>query len=335
LLPTRQGFDYFFGTPTSNDRVVNLLRNAEMVEQKADMSTLTKRYTDEAIQFIRENQQKPFFVYLAHTMPHTLLAASEQFRGKSAQGLYGDVIEEIDWNVGRILECIDDLELDQQTYIIFTSDNGPWWIKKEHGGSAQPLRGAKTSSWEGGVRVPCVMRAPGRIPPDKVCESIATTMDLLPTLASLAGAALPTDRRIDGHDLSKLIHGGSDSTAESRTFLYYVHTHLQAVRQGRWKLHLARPARPPWCPAWARHIAPEDVIEIRQPLLFDLHSDIGETTDVAAKNPDTFQQLLRLAEMARQEIGDFDRIGTGARFFDSQPRRPDIGAWRTAPEGNE
>jgi len=163
LMPNKQGFDTFFGTPTSNDRLVNLYRNDQLVEKSADMNQLTRRYTDEAVAFLRAHKDKPLFLYLAHTMPHTRLGASERFRGRSRRGLYGDVIEEIDWNVGRILDAIKELRLERRTYVIFTSDNGPWAIKGEHGGSAAPLRGAKTSTWEGGLRVPCIMWAPGRI----------------------------------------------------------------------------------------------------------------------------------------------------------------------------
>jgi arylsulfatase len=331
LLPTRQGFDNFFGTPTSNDSVVNLLRNEEVIERKADMNTLTRRYTDEAVAFIRKNRQKPFFVYLPHTMPHTRLGASAKFRGRSKRGLYGDVIEEIDWNVGRILDTIRELGLDEKTYVIFTSDNGPWSIKKSHGGSAKPLRGAKTSTWEGGLRVPCIVRAPGRVPPGSVCDEIASTMDLLPTLANLAGAKVPDDRVIDGRDITALLHGHKGATSPTKAFFYYQHTHLQAVRSGRWKLHLPRPARPPWAPPWARHIKPEDVIEIPKPMLFDLAADVGERHDVAEKHPDVVRRLLALAEKAREDIGDYDRIGKNARFFDPAPKRPDIGRWKMRP----
>lgn len=171
LMPNQQGFDYFFGTPSSNDKSVNLLRNAELVEKDADMATLTRRYTDEAIQFITANQKKPFFIYLAHTMPHTRLAASKDFLGKSARGLFGDVVEEIDFNTGRLMDALKSLGVDDNTYIILTSDNGPWWSQREHGGSALPLRGAKTSAWEGGFRVPCIMRAPGKIPAGTTCDA--------------------------------------------------------------------------------------------------------------------------------------------------------------------
>ena len=329
LLPTKQGFDYFFGTPTSNDGLVNILRNEKVIERMADMNTLTRRYTDEAIAFIRRKRQEPFFVYVPHTMPHTKLGVSGQFRGKSKRGLYGDVVEEIDWNVGRIRDTIKELGLDKKTYMIFTSDNGPWWIKKAHGGSALPLRGAKTSTWEGGLRVPCLMWAPGRIPAGAVCDEIATTMDILPTFARLGGGKVPHDRVIDGHDISVLMHGEEGATSPTEAFFYYQHTHLQAVRSGKWKLHLPRPANPPWTPDWARHIAPKDVFEIKSPILFDMEKDIGEQDDVADKNPEVVEKLRELAEWARNDIGDYNRIGKNARFFDPQSPRPDVAKWKT------
>ncbi len=321
LLPTRQGFDTFFGTPTSNDGLVNLLREEAVIEKKADMNTLTRRFTDEAIAFIEKHRDRPFFVYIPHTMPHTILGASDAFRGKSPRGLYGDVIEEIDWNVGRILETIRELELQGRTYVIFCSDNGPWYVKKEHGGSAVPLRGAKTSTWEGGLRVPCIVWAPGRVPAGTQCEQVASTLDILPTLAALAGASVPTDRAIDGHEISALIHGNADAESPTEAFYYYVHTHLQAVRAGRWKLHLPRDAQPPWCPRWTQQIDPADVLNLVSPLLFDLESDIGEQRDLAAQHPDVVKQLLRLAEKGRNDIGDYDRYGTGARFYGNPPVR--------------
>lgn len=325
LLPTRQGFDTFFGTPTSNDAFVDLYRGEKLIERRADMNTLTRRYTDEAIVFMKTNRDKPFFVYLPHTMPHTKLGVSKAFRGKSRRGLYGDVVEELDYSTGRIVDTVAELGLTERTYIIFTSDNGPWFLRGPDGGSAGPLRGAKTSSWEGGLRVPCVVWAPGRVPPNTTCDEIASTMDILPTLAHLAGAKLPTDRILDGHDITNLVRGKPGATSRTEAFYYYVHTHLQAVRSGKWKLHLARPARPPWAPQWAGHIKPADVIEIPKPMLFDLDADIGETTDVAVEHPDVVKRLLALAEKARKDIGDHDRIGTGARFFDDGPKRPDIG----------
>jgi len=171
------------------------------------------------------------------------------------------------------------------------------------------------------------MRAPGRIPPGIVCDEIATTMDILPTLAKLAGAKKPTDRVIDGRDTRALMCGRKESSSYDRAFFYYQHTHLQAVRAGKWKLHLPRPANPPWTPNWTRHIDKEDVFDIEEPMLFDLDSDIGERHDVARAHPQIVKRLLKLAEMARHTIGDYNRIGKSARFFDPQPRRPDIVKW--------
>jgi len=324
LMPNHQGFDTFFGTPTSNDRVVNLYRNGNLVEKSADMNTLTRRYTDEAVAFIRASGDRPFFAYIPHTMPHTRLGASERFRGKSKRGLYGDVVEEIDWSVGRIVDTVEELGLADDTYLIFTSDNGPWAIKGEHGGSAGPLRGAKTSTWEGGLRVPCIMWAPGRIPAGRTCDEVASTLDMLPTLARLAGAEPPADRAIDGHDITPLLHGRPDAKSPTEAFYYYQHTHLQAVRSGKWKLHVPRPANPPWTPNWAKHIDSGDVFDIEAPLLFNLETDIGERKNVAAEHADVVQRLLALAEKARADIGDYDRIGRNARFFDPGPRRSDI-----------
>ena len=327
LLPLKQGFDYFFGTPASNDSVVSLLRGQEMIEKKADMSTLTKRYTDEAISFIKSNKDKPFFVYLAHTMPHTKLAVSEEFKGKSQRGLYGDVVEEIDFNVGKILDTVKELNLDEKTYVIFTSDNGPWHLRKEHGGSALPLRGAKTSTWEGGVRVPFVIRAPGKVAAGKVSKNIAMTMDLLPTFAKLAGAQIPTDRKLDGVDISELLHGTKEEIPD-RTYFYYQDVHLQAVRKGKWKLHLPRKAQPDWAPKWANHSLKKDVIDIPKPLLINLEEDVEETTNLADKYPEIVKELLKLAEAASNDIGDYDRAGKGARFYDPEPIRPDAKKWK-------
>ena len=320
LLPLHQGFDEFFGTPTSNDRVVHLVRGNEIVEHDVDMAELTRRYTDAALDFIRRHRDEPFFVYIPHTMPHTKLGASADFAGRSERGLYGDVVEELDANTGRILDLIDELGLDERTWVVFLSDNGPWWIQRQHGGSAGELRGAKTSAWEGGVRVPCVIRAPGRIAAGKVTDRVATSMDLFPTIARLAGAELPEDRVLDGVDVSPLL-AGEPARDDERTVLHYVHTHLQALRHGRFKLHLPRPVQPPWTPKWSGHIPPADRIAIDTPLLFDLLDDPGETTDVATKHPEVVAELLALAEAAR---ADLDHLGAGQRFFDPEPQRPDV-----------
>lgn len=319
LLPIYQGFDESFFTPTSNDSRVHLLRNNQLVEENADMSTLTKRYTDEAINFIEKSSEQPFFLYLAHTMPHTKLAVSDAFKGKSDAGLYGDVIEEIDFNVGRILAKLKETGLDDNTYVIFTSDNGPWWIKKEHGGNAEPLRGAKTSAWEGGLRVPAIIRAPGKVPAGKTSDVVAATIDLLPTLAQIAGASTPKDRVIDGLDISAIIHG--KSTELERPFFYYQHHILRAVRKGKWKLHL--PHSPDSTSIvyakWPIHSAPDDRVLFSKQMLYDLENDIGETTDVSAENPEVVAELEKLLDWAKEDIGHLGARGLNAGPLGTEP----------------
>ena len=334
LFPTRQGFDYFFGTPTSNDGVANLYRNEELVQTKAPMGTLTRRYTDEAIGFMQKNRDQPFFVYIPHTMPHTRLAASPQFKGKSKRGLYGDVVEEIDFNTGRIIDAVRELGLEKKTYVLFTSDNGPWLIKNknhddghlptDHGGSAGLLRSGKVSTWEGGVRVPTVLWGPGRVPAGRSCDRIASTLDILPTFAALAGAEAPRDRVIDGEDITPLFHGRFREANSDKAFYYYLRVHLQAVRQGQWKLHLPRDAEPMGTAPFSknRHIAAADWIGFEQPFLVDLESDIGEKRNVAKQHPQVVKRLLALAEMMRADLGDYDRVGENMRFFDPLEQRP-------------
>lgn len=339
LFPTRQGFDYFYGTPTSNDRIANLYRNEKLIEKASNLATLTERYTDEAIKFIRQNQQQPFFVYIPHTMPHTRLDASPRFKGKSQRGLYGDVIEEIDFNVGRILDTLRELNLSDNTYVLFTSDNGPWLIKNkkhadghlkgDHGGSAGPLRSGKVSTFEGGVRVPTILWGPGRVPAGTTCDAIASTLDVLPTFAKLADAKVPTDRVIDGVDIRHLFHGKFDQADPDRAFFYYLRVHLQAVRQGKWKLHLPRKKEPIGAAPFSRnnHIGPEDRVGFSQPFLVDLEKDLGETVNVAAKHPQIVKRLLALANEMRADLGDYDRVGKNMRFFDpldSPPTRPPV-----------
>jgi len=339
LMPNHQGFDYFFGTPTSNDGFVDLYRNGKRIEEKADMNLLTQRYTDEVIGFIKANQSKPFFVYLPHTMPHTRLGASNKFKGKSPRGLYGDVIEEIDHSTGQILDALGELGLEKNTYVLFTSDNGPWLIKNQgkidgtlegdHGGSAGILRSGKVSTWEGGQRVPAVFWAPGRIHPNTTCKTMASTLDILPTFTTLAGAKTPKDRDLDGEDISRLLAGRFDEARMEKVYYYYLRTTLQAVRQGKWKLHLPRPAKRPWLAPFAqnKHIHPKDDAAFGEPLLYDLEGDVSETTNVAQANPKVVKQLLAIAEKARTEIGDYNRIGSGARFFDEGVHRPDVKKW--------
>ena len=339
LFPTRQGFDDFYGTPTSNDRLANLYRNEELIEKSTRMATLTQRYTDEAIKFIKQNRSRPFFVYLPHTMPHTKLDASANFKGKSKRGLYGDVIEEIDFNVGRLLDALQDLGLAENTYVLFTSDNGPWLIKNkdhadghlpsDHGGSAGPLRSGKVSTFEGGVRVPAILWGPGRVPAGTTCDELASTLDILPTFAKLANAKVPDDRVIDGEDITHLFHGDFQKANPEKAYFYYLRVHLQGVRQGKWKLHLPRVKEPVGVAPFSRntHIASSDRIGFPEPFLVNLDTDIGETTNVADEHPDVVRRLLMLADAMGDDLGDYNRVGKNMRFFDpldSRPKTPPV-----------
>jgi len=303
FLPRRQGFDYYYGIPYSNDmgseqRKQNpplpLMRNEKVIEAPADQNTLTKRYTEEVIKFITANKDKPFFVYLPHTMVHNPVHASEKFRGKSANGGYGDATEEIDWSTGEILATLRKLDLDDNTLVIFTSDNG---AASRWGGSNLPLSGWKGSTMEGGMREPCVMRWPGKIPAGTKCDELASTLDLLPTLARLAGTKAPDDRIIDGKDIWPLMAGERGAKSPHEAFYYYRMDQLQAVRSGKWKLHL------PY------EIKRKDKVTRAQLKLYDLDGDIGEKTNVAEQNQDVVKRLLALAEKARKDLGDGDRDG--------------------------
>lgn len=294
FLPTRQGFDSYFGIPYSNDMSITrdgrkgppLMRDEEIVEHPADQATLTKRYTEEGVKFIRRNKDRPFFLYLPHTMPHVPLFASERFKGTSARGLYGDVIEEIDWSVGRILDTLRELKLERNTLVLFTADNGPWLAKRKHGGSALPLRDGKFSTWEGGMREPCIMWFPGKIPAGTACGEVAATIDVLPTFAKLAGAKVPDDRIIDGRDISPLIFG--QPAAKSPHEAYFFRN--AAVRCGKWKLHLSG----------------RDTVRKRPdqvfPALYDLSADVAEDHNVAAEHPEIVERLTKLLKEHRAEI---------------------------------
>ncbi|MEL6110660.1 MAG: sulfatase-like hydrolase/transferase, partial [Planctomycetota bacterium] len=269
-----------------------------------------------------------------HTMPHTRLDASADFKGKSKRGLYGDVIEEIDFHVGRVLDTLRELGLAENTYVLFTSDNGPWLIKNkdradghrpdDHGGSAGPLRSGKVSTFEGGVRVPTILWGPNRVPANTVCDSIASTMDIMPTFAALAGADVPSDRVIDGEDIRHLFHGDFDKADPEKAYFYYLRVRLQAVRQGKWKLHLPREQEPIGVEPFRRnvHIAQADRVGFEQPFLVDLSADLGETTNVAQDHPQVVRNLMGLADSMREDLGDYDRVGKNMRFFDPLERRP-------------
>jgi len=310
FLPTRQGFDYYYGIPYSNDMggregtkrpPLPLLRNEKVIEAPANQNTLTKRYTEQAIKFITANKDKPFFIYLPHTMPHNPVHSSEKFRGKSANKGYGDSVEEIDWSTGEILTALAKLGIDDRTLVVFTSDNG---ASNRFGGGNGPLRGHKGSTWEGGMREPCVMRWPGKIPTDKTCDELSSTMDLLPTFARLAGTKPPRDRVIDGKDIWPLMAGRKGAKSPHEAFYYYQMDQLQAVRSGRWKLHLPMKMKKR---NWGKGI-PNTPLQ-----LYDLKADIGETNNVAAEHPDVVKRLLTLAERAREDLGDVNRKGKGQR----------------------
>lgn len=307
FLPTRQGFDHYFGIPYSNDMqrkakggevgVVPLLRDDKIAELLTDeeQGRIMERYTDEAVHFITENKEKPFLLYFPHTAIHTPIHPGAAFRGKSANGNLGDWIEEVDWSVGRVLDTLRETKLAENTLVIFTSDNGPWLIKGKDGGSAGPLRGGKGSTWEGGVRVPTIAWWPGKIAPGSESDTVAGTIDLLPTAVALAGGALPDTPVIDGRDMSSVLLGGS--TVSPREAQYYFSNYqLQAVRQGAWKLALA-----PQVETMGKGAAAD--AKGKAPRLYNLDKEIGERTNVAAQYPETVAKLMTLADRMNAEIG--------------------------------
>jgi arylsulfatase len=333
FLPRRHGFDEYLGLPYSNDmwpfhpEFVN--RPADVSGRKpgfpplplidgdhvintnvasADQNHLTRWYTERAVRFIEQNREKPFFLYLAHSMPHVPLHVSDSFRGRSERGLYGDVIAEIDWSVGQVLQALQRQGLSKRTWVIFTSDNGPWLNYGAHSGSAEPLREGKGTCWEGGTRVPCIMRWPGKIPAGTQSHDMLMTIDLFPTVARLVGAKLPA-HKIDGLDVWPLIsrRSGARNPHAGYSF-YYENNQLQAVvtGDGRWKLVLphtfrtlnGRFGRNDGTPIAYEHIT------LQQPELYDLRLDISERVNLAGQHPDIVKQLLAFAEDSRKDLGD-------------------------------
>jgi len=312
-LPMKQGFDSYYGIPYSNDmdwtggampaakrrqRMMNprieywnvpLMRNEEILERPADQTTITKRYTDEAIKFINANKSKPFFLYLAHSMPHMPLFRSKEFEGKSARGLYGDVIEELDANVGRLLDTLRQLKLDRDTLVVFTSDNGPWALFDEQGGSAGLLRGAKGGTYEGGMREPTIFWRPGTLKPGVVTD-IGSTLDLLPTFCALAGVKAPTDRALDGYDLTPVLHGKGRSPRQ--TMFYWRGSKLYAVRHGAFKAHFITQAE----------YGGEAAVTHATPELYNLDHDPSEKWNVAAKHPEVIAEIRRIADEHKKAI---------------------------------
>jgi arylsulfatase A-like enzyme len=319
FLPTRQGFDEYFGIPYSDDMVggkqaawqtepwppLPLMENERVIEAPVDRTLLTKRYTERTIDFINRHREQPFFVLLSHAMPGSTQApfASEAFRGKSHRGAWGDAVEEIDWSTGEILTRIAQLNLDRQTLVIWTNDNG---APRHNGrnGSNLPLGGWGYTTTEGGQRVPCIARWPGTIPAGRTCDAVATLMDCLPTFAHLSGATLPKSKPIDGRNITPLLTGKS-TRSPHEAFYYYYGPQLQAVRSGRWKLVLGLEKK---------MVTLTGKTELAEPLLFDLDRDAAETTNLFAAQPAIVRRLLALAERARTELGDMDRQGSGQRL---------------------
>jgi len=341
FLPLQQGFDEYFGLPYSNDMwplhpayadlppdaaarksgypPLPLLEGDTVVDAEvdaADQARLTARYTERAVAFIAENHDRPFFLYVPHTMVHVPLFVSERFDGKSGRGRFADAVMEVDWSVGRILDAVDERGLREQTLVIFTSDNGPWLSYGEHAGSAGPLREGKGTMFEGGCREPTLMRWPGHIPAGTTCDELAATIDLLPTVAALIGADLP-ERPIDGLDLRPLMFATSDARSPHDIYYgYYGGGELQTVRDRRWKLHLPHAYATLAGRPGGKGGRPEPYEQARIGLaLYDLHADPGERADVAAQHPDVVERLLALAERARDDLGDAltERKGKGTR----------------------
>ena len=320
FLPTRHGFDYYYGIPYSNDMTIDpvnakfaknvlfregkteekvrsekgvnhkvpLMRGDEVIEYPVDQTTLTKRYTEETIRLIKENKAKPFFLYLAHAMPHVPLAVSPDFKGRT-KTLFGDVMEELDWSVGEILKAVKDAGIDEKTLIIFTSDNGA------HQGSAGPLRGKKATMYEGGFRVPFIARWPGKIPAGGVRDDVAATIDMLPTFAKLAGGKAPDDRPIDGKDIRPLLFGEAGAKTPHE---FYFLAHLNgAVRSGSWKFY-------PWPEGFGKKDKDKKPLPTKGPKvqLYDLAKDLGETTNVAEQHPEVVMRLSAAFERFTDDL---------------------------------
>lgn len=297
FLPTKHGFDSYYGIPFSNDmgRQVNssgwaanmpplpLLRDEEVIQQQPDQSSLTERYVEESVRFIREKKDGPFFLYFAHMHVHVPIYPPERFLRQSTNGRYGAGVECIDWAAGVLLDELKTLGLDENTLVIFTSDNGS--RVRGEGGSNSPLRGIKGETWEGGMRVPCIMRWPGKIPANTETQSIASAIDFLPTLANIGGSAGPKDRIIDGKDLGPLMLSADAAKGPRDTFFYYFMNNLEAVRHGKWKLHVRKK---------------EDKIDE----LYDLESDVSETKNIYNQNPAVVKELTQLIEACREDMGD-------------------------------
>lgn len=328
FLPKQHGFDDYFGLPYSNDMwpyhpaYINASEKLKKKRGFPDLplisgndvaiaavtpkhqTQLSTWYTEHAVEFINQNKEKPFLLYLAHSMPHVPLYVSDKFQGETKRGVFGDVIEEIDWSVGQVLSALKKNGLDENTMVIFTSDNGPWLSYGDHAGSAGPFREGKGTTWEGGVREPCVMRWPGKIPAGTVCNELAATIDIFPTIAAITGACLP-EHTIDGKDISPLIFNKKNATTPHEVYYYYYGKQLQAIRSGDWKMHFPHPYRSLTGEPGKDGI-PDGYTQqkVKTPELYNLKTDQGETTNVIDQHPEIVARLNKLADQAREELGD-------------------------------
>jgi arylsulfatase len=317
FLPTRHGFDQFYGIPYSHDMWPNhptsknyypplpLMEGEKVIATNPDNSRFTTVFTEKTIQFMRQNKAHPFFVYLAHPLPHVPLAVSEKFKGKSKQGMYGDVMMEIDWSVGQILETLKELKLEENTLVIFASDNGPWINYGNHAGNTAGFREGKGTSYEGGQRVPCLMRWKGKIPEGVVCNKLVSGIDILPTLAAIAGAPLP-EHQIDGVNILSLMEGNMEATPRKAFYYYYRKNNLEAVSNGDWKLVFPHQGRTYQGFEPGKDGQPGKVDEnaMVEGGLYDLRRDPGERYDVQAMYPEIMNALEKIASEAREDLGD-------------------------------
>lgn len=345
FLPLAHGFDEYLGLPYSNDmwpfhpNFINLPADSEkrkrnypslpLIEGKKvidrnvtaeDQAQLTTIYTDRAVRFIKQNESRPFFLYVPHSMVHVPLFVSEKFAGQSGRGLFGDVVMEIDWSVGQILAALEENDLDDKTLVIFTSDNGPWLSYGEYAGSTGKLREGKGTMFEGGYRVPTIMRWPRTIPAGTVCSELASTIDILPTVAGIIDVELP-QHKIDGKDIRPLMFAEKGAESPHEMFLcYYAAGQLQAVRDRRWKLHFPHSYRTMYGRPGGKEGLPEPYIQASIGSdLFDLKNDVSERFNVALQNPDVVARLQRYADRARVDLGDrlTGRVGAGIRPADT------------------
>jgi len=316
FLPVHHGFDDYFGFPYSNDMwpsgpvrfvksypLLPLIEDDDIVARVRDQTWMTTWITERSVEFIKQSKQKPFFLYLAHPQPHVPLYTSPTHTGSSQQGKYGDVMHEIDWSTGEVLEALKKTGVIDNTLVIFTSDNGPWMVYGNHAGGVGPLRGCKGNCWDGGVRVPCVMQWPARLKPGSVVKTPMMTIDVLPTIANLIGAPLP-QKKIDGKDAWKVIAGEQDQPVQEAYYFFYRRNSLEAMRMGKWKLQFPHQWRnSKISPANDGH-AGKYVTQECELELYDLESDPGESKDVSSVYPEIVKKMQALADLKREELGD-------------------------------